>query len=114
MSTYQVTKPKGPRSTITLINNNTGSVTNLGISTLNILSILHEKEGIDIGPYHTIQHDDVWDFGVGEDTYKTLARTTMPMHKPTRVKKDKVEQPAPVAKTKTINLMDILLDDDEE
>ena len=113
---YQLTKPEGHLQKITLSNSDTGRTIILGQISMEILSILKELEGIDIGrssPDPYIRIYDEWKFNIKEDTAKALAKTTIPTRKPVRVKKEKSEQPAPEKKTKTINLMDILLEDEE-
>lgn len=93
---YKVLKERGGLANISVVNTEKAYTVDIGRPTIEILNILHEKEG------YTTKADDpkcldiasVWSLDVSANTASALADTTMKMKKPVRIKKDKSEQPA--------------------
>lgn len=103
---YRLLKDKGNNSNLVLENMDTRTNLIIGKLTMNILSLLEEKEGIRFGDLdEEINLKNSWDIHISEETGKEIASKAMIMHKPVRdqrkvqIKKD----------NKTIDAMDVLL-----
>lgn len=103
---YRLLKDKGNNSNLVLENMDTRTNLIIGKLTMNILSLLEEKEGIRFGDLdEEINLKNSWDIHISEETGKEIANKAMTMHKPVRdqrkvqIKKD----------NKTIDAMDVLL-----
>lgn len=103
---YRLLKDKGNNSNLVLENMDTRTNLIIGKLTMDILSLLEEKEGIHFGALdEEIKLKNSWDIRISEETGKELANKAMTMHKPVRdqrkvqIKKD----------NKTIDAMDVLL-----
>lgn len=103
---YRLLKDKGNNSNLVLENMDTRSNLIIGKLTMNILSLLEEKEGIRFGDLdEEINLKNSWDIHISEETGKEIANKAMTMHKPVRnqrkvqIKKD----------NKNIDAMDVLL-----
>lgn len=103
---YRLLKDKGNNSNLVLENMDTRTNLIIGKLTMNILSLLEEKEGIRFGDLdEEINLKNSWDIHISEETGKEIASKAMTMHKPVRdqrkvqIKKD----------NKNIDAMDVLL-----
>jgi len=98
MYKYKVLKERGGLANISVVNIDTEASVIIGRPTVEILNILHEKEGYtakaDDSGFKYLNIADVWNLDVRDETAKLLADTTMKMKRPVRIKKDKSEQPA--------------------
>lgn len=103
---YRLLKDRGNNSNLVLENMDTRTNLIIGKLTMDILSLLEEKEGIRFGDLdEEINLKNSWDIHISEETGKEIANKAMTMHKPVRdqrkvqIKKD----------NKTIDAMDVLL-----
>lgn len=103
---YRLLKDKGNNSNLTLENADTKASIIIGRLTMEILSILEEKEDIHFGDLdEEVKLKDKWELHISDETGKMLASKAMSMHKPVRdqrkvqIKKD----------NKKIDAMDVLL-----
>lgn len=106
---YRLLKDKGNNSNLVLENMDTRTNLIIGKLTMNILSLLEEKEGIRFGDLdEEIELKNSWDIHISEETGKEIASKAMTMHRPVRdQRKHKEEQPK--KSNKEIDAMDVLL-----
>ena len=103
---YRLLKDKGNNSNLVLENVDTKANVIIGRMTMDILSLLEDKEGIRFGDAdEEIKLKDRWELHITDETGKEIAKKAMVMHKPVRdqrkvqIKKD----------NKKIDAMDVLL-----
>lgn len=103
---YKLLKEKGNNANITLENTDTKASIIIGRISMEILSILKEKEGIHFGSEAgETALKDKWEFNIEDSTAKELSAKAMRMSKPVRdQRKVQIKK-----ENKKIDAMDVLL-----
>jgi len=103
---YKLLKEKGNNANVTLENTDTKASIIIGRISMEILSILKEKEGIHFGSETgETALKDKWEFNIEDSTAKELSAKAMRMSKPIRdQRKVQIKK-----ENKKIDAMDVLL-----
>ena len=103
---YKLYKPKGNNSNITIENTDTKASVNIGRLSMEAIRIL-EADGFKFNDdtEESLKYKDEWSFKIKDTTATTLAKLSLPMHKPVRDQRKKSEQ----KDNKNIDAMDVLL-----
>lgn len=105
---YKLLKEKGNNANVTLENTDTKASIIIGRISMEILSILKEKEGIHFGSEAgETALKDKWEFNIEDSTAKELSAKAMRMSKPVRDQRKHKEEPK--KNNKEIDAMDVLL-----